>query len=120
MATSGGGSIINIGSVTWLIGQGGMPVYTAAKAAVAGLTRSLARDLGPQNIRVNSVLPGWIMTERQIDRWLTPAGEAELMARQCLKRKLYPPELARIVLFLTADDSAICTNQNYVADGGWV
>ncbi len=120
MATSGGGSIINIGSVTWLIGQGGMPIYSAAKAAIAGLTRSLARDLGPRNIRVNSVLPGWIMTARQIERWLTPEGEAELMARQCLKRKLYPAELARIVLFLAADDSAICTNQNYVADGGWV
>ena len=120
MADAGGGSIVNIGSVTWMIGQGGMPCYSAAKAAVVGLTRSLARDLGPSNIRVNSVLPGWILTERQIDMWLTPESEQELMARQCLKRKLTPAELARVVLFFAADDSGICTNQNYVADGGWV
>ena len=81
MAAAGGGSIVNIGSVTWLIGQGGMPCYSAAKAAVAGLTRSLARDLGPSNIRVNSVLPGWILTPRQIEKWLTPEGEQELLAR---------------------------------------
>ncbi len=120
MAAAGGGSIVNIGSVTWMIGQGGMPCYSAAKAAIAGLTRSLARDLGSDNIRVNSVLPGWIMTERQRERWLTPEGEAELMARQCLKRQLTPDELARVVLFFAADDSGICTNQNYIADGGWV
>jgi NAD(P)-dependent dehydrogenase (short-subunit alcohol dehydrogenase family) len=119
MAAAGGGSIVNLGSITWLIGQGGMPCYSAAKAAIAGLTRSLARDLGPANIRVNSVLPGWIMTERQVDKWLTPEGEAELMRRQCLKRKLQPDEIARVVLFLAADDSAACTGQNYVADGGW-
>ncbi len=120
MAEAGGGAIINIGSVTWLIGQGGMPCYSAAKAAVAGLTRSLARDLGPQNIRVNSVLPGWIMTQRQLDNWLTPEGEEELMTRQCLKRHLVPEDLAKVVLFFAADDSGICTNQNYIADGGWV
>ena len=120
MADAGGGSIVNLGSVTWMIGQGGMPCYSAAKAAVVGLTRSLARDLGPDNIRVNSVLPGWILTERQIAMWLTPESEQELMARQCLKRKLTPAELARVVLFFAADDSGICTNQNYVADGGWV
>jgi len=120
MAAAGGGTIVNIGSVSWLVGQGGMPCYSAAKAAVAGLTRSLARDLGPDNIRVNSVLPGWIMTQRQIDKWLTPEGEQELMTRQCLKRKLMPEDLARVVLFFAADDSGICTNQNYIADGGWV
>lgn len=120
MAEAGGGSIVNMGSVTWLIGQGGMPIYSAAKAAIAGLTRSLARDLGPKNIRVNSVLPGWIMTERQVENWLTPEGEAELMERQCLKRKLGPDEIAKVVLFFAADDSGICTNQNYIADGGWV
>ena len=119
MAAAGGGSIVNIGSVSWMIGQGGMPCYSAAKAAVAGLTRSLARDLGPSNIRVNSVLPGWILTPRQIEKWLTPEGEQELLTRQCLKRKLTPEELARVVLFFAADDSGICTNQNYVADGGW-
>lgn len=120
MAAAGGGSIINMGSTSWVIGQGGMPGYSAAKAAIAGLTRSLARDLGPSNIRVNSVLPGWIMTERQIKLWLTPEGEEELMKRQCLKRKLVPEDMARVVLFFAADDSGACTNQNYIADGGWV
>lgn len=120
MAAAGGGSIINMGSVTWMIGQGGMPIYSASKSAIVGLTRSFARDLGPKNIRVNSVLPGWIMTERQVENWLTPEGEAELMERQCLKRKLGPDEIAKVVLFFAADDSGICTNQNYIADGGWV
>ncbi len=120
MAAAGGGAIINIGSVTWLIGQGGMPLYSAAKAAIAGLTRSLARDLGPKNIRVNSILPGWILTERQVENWLTPDGERELRDRQCLKRRLEPADLARVALFFAADDSGICTNQNYIADGGWV
>ena len=120
MAAAGGGSIVNMGSVSWVIGQGGMPCYTTAKSAVAGLTRSLARDLGPMNIRVNCVLPGWLMTQRQIDLWLTPEGEAELMVRQCLKRKLYPEDMARVVLFFATDDSGACTNQNYIADGGWV
>jgi NAD(P)-dependent dehydrogenase (short-subunit alcohol dehydrogenase family) len=120
MKAAGGGSIINFGSVSWMVGQGGMPGYTAAKAAVMGLTRGLARDFGPDNIRVNSIAPGWIMTERQVSLWLTPEGEAELMRRQCLKRKLYPDDMARIVLFLAADDSSAMTNQTYVADGGWV
>jgi D-xylose 1-dehydrogenase len=120
MKAAGGGSIVNFGSVSWMVGQGGMPGYTAAKAAVMGLTRGLARDFGPDNIRVNSIAPGWIMTERQVSLWLTPEGEAELMRRQCLKRKLYPDDMARIVLFLAADDSSAMTNQTYVADGGWV
>jgi len=120
MAEAGGGAIINLGSVTWLIGQGGMPGYSAAKSAIVGLTRSLARDLGPDNIRVNSVLPGWIMTERQVAKWLTPESEAELLKIQCLKRKLYPADIARAVLFFAADDSSACTNQSYIVDGGWV
>ena len=120
MAAAGGGSIINLGSVSWLIGQGGMPAYLAAKAAVAGLTRALARDLGPINIRVNCIVPGWIMTERQVRLWLTPEGEQELLRRQCLKRKLVPEDIARVVLFFAADDSGACTNQSYVVDGGWV
>jgi len=120
MAAAGGGTIVNMGSVSWMIGQGGMPIYLACKSAITGLTRSMARDLGPKNIRVNSILPGWIMTERQIENWLTPEGEEELMARQCLKRKLEPVEIAKVVLFFSADDSGICTNQNFVADGGWV
>jgi D-xylose 1-dehydrogenase len=120
MKAAGGGSIINFGSVSWMVGQGGMAAYTAAKSGVLGLTRSLARDMGPDNIRVNSIAPGWIMTQRQIDLWLTPEGEEELMRRQCLKRKLYPDDMARIVLFLAADDSGAMTNQSYIADGGWV
>ena len=119
MKSAGGGSIINMGSVSWMIGSVNMPIYLAAKSAIVGLTRALARELGPYNIRVNSILPGWIMTDRQKDLWLTPEGEAELMQRQCLKRKLEPDEIAKIVLFFSSDDSGICTNQNFVADGGW-
>ena len=119
MKLAGGGSIINMGSVSWMIGSVNMPIYLAAKSAIVGLTRALARELGPYNIRVNSILPGWIMTDRQKERWLTPEGEAELMQRQCLKRKLEPHEIAKIVLFFSSDDSGICTNQNFVADGGW-
>ena len=120
MAAAGGGSIVNLGSVSWLVGQGGMPAYLSAKAAVAGLTRALARDLGPKNIRVNCIVPGWIMTERQIQLWLTPEGEQELLRRQCLKRKLVPEDIARVILFFAADDSSACTNQSYIVDGGWV
>jgi len=120
MAAAGGGSIINFGSTSWLVGQGGMPAYLSAKAAIAGLTRALARDFGPMNIRVNSIVPGWIMTERQVTLWLTPEGEQELLRRQCLKRKLYPEDVARVVLFFASDDSAACTSQSYIVDGGWV
>lgn len=120
MERAGAGAIVNLGSVTYMVGQGGMAGYSAAKSAVWGLTRSLARDLGPKGIRVNCVVPGWIMTERQIEMWLTPESEAELMQRQCLKRKLYPDDVARVVLFMAADDSGACTNQMYIVDGGWV
>ena len=120
MAAAGGGAIVNLGSTSWVIGQGGMPCYTSAKSAVAGLTRALARDFGPLNIRVNCILPGWIMTERQITMWLTPEGEEELMKRQCLKRKLVPEDIARVILFFAADDSSACTSQSYIVDGGWV
>jgi D-xylose 1-dehydrogenase len=120
MKAAGGGAIVNFGSTSWMIGQGGMAVYTAAKSAVLGLTRSLARDYGPFNIRVNTIAPGWIMTERQIEKWLTPEGEAELMKRQCLKRRLQPAELAKFTLFLSSDEASACTNQNYIVDGGWV
>ena len=120
MAEAGGGSIINLGSTSWMVGQGGMPAYLSAKSAVVGLTRAMARDLGPRSIRVNSVVPGWIMTERQIALWLTPEGEEELMRRQCLKRKLVPEDIARVVCFLASDESSACTSQSYVVDGGWV
>lgn len=114
------GVIINFGSVSWMVGQGGMAAYTAAKSAVLGLTRSLARDYGPYNIRVNAIAPGWIMTQRQIEKWLTPESEQELMQRQCLKRKLAPDEIAKFTVFLASDEASACTNQQYVVDGGWV
>lgn len=120
MKTAGGGAIVNFGSVSWMIGQGGMAAYTASKSAVLGLTRSLARDYGQYGIRVNAIAPGWIMTERQRTLWLTPAGIEELMARQCVKRELVPDEVAKVVLFLASDDASACTNQHYVVDGGWV
>jgi NAD(P)-dependent dehydrogenase (short-subunit alcohol dehydrogenase family) len=114
------GVIINFGSTSWMIGQGGMAAYTASKSGVIGLTRSLARDYGPCNIRVNAIAPGWIMTGRQLDKWLTPESEAELMQRQCLKRKLMPDEIARFTMFLPSDEASACTAQHYVVDGGWV
>jgi NAD(P)-dependent dehydrogenase (short-subunit alcohol dehydrogenase family) len=120
MAAAGGGAIVNLGSTSWMTAQGGMPAYLSAKSAVAGLTRALARDLGPQGIRVTCVVPGWIMTERQLRLWLTPEAEQELLRRQCLKRKLVPEDVARVVLFFAADDSAGCTSQSYLVDGGWV
>jgi NAD(P)-dependent dehydrogenase (short-subunit alcohol dehydrogenase family) len=118
MQSLGGGSIINFGSISWRNGQGGMPAYTTAKAGIEGLTRGMARDLGPDNIRVNCVIPGWVMTERQIELWLTPEAEAELMLRQALKARLMPDDLARMVLWLAADDSRMCTGQAWVVDGG--
>jgi len=120
MKSIGGGSIINMGSTSWMIGNGGMACYTAAKSAVLGLTRSLAQDFGPFNIRVNSIAPGWIMTQRQKELWLTPEGEADIFKNQCLKRFLVPDDIARPVLFFASDESAACTNQNYVVDGGWL
>jgi len=120
MRESGGGSIINFGSISWHHAQGGMPAYTTAKAAVQGLTAGLARDFGPDKIRVNCVVPGWIMTQRQIDRWLTPEAETELMMAQCLKEKVYPPDIARMVLWLAADDSRMVTCRNFHVDGGWL
>jgi NAD(P)-dependent dehydrogenase (short-subunit alcohol dehydrogenase family) len=120
MKSQGGGSIINFGSISWMIGQGGMPAYTTSKAAVHGLTRGLARDFGAAGVRVNTVSPGWVMTQRQIDLWLNEDGEREIARRQCLKRKLMAADVARMVLFLAADDSAMCTSQNFIVDGGWV
>ena len=120
MIENKGGSIINIGSVSWMIGQGGMAAYTAAKSGVVGLTRSFARDLGEFNIRVNSVVPGWVMTERQIEKWLTPESEADMIKKQCLKHKLMPSDIAKTVLFFGSDQSSGCTNQDYIVDKGWL
>lgn len=114
------GAIVNFGSVSWMIGQGGMAAYTASKSAVLGLTRSLARDFGSFGIRVNAIAPGWIMTERQLALWVTPEAEQEIYARQCLKRKLVPSDIAKFAVFLASDEASGCTNQHYVVDGGWV
>jgi NAD(P)-dependent dehydrogenase (short-subunit alcohol dehydrogenase family) len=120
MKAAGAGAIVNLGSVSWMIGQGNMAAYTASKSGVIGLTRSLARDYGQYGIRVNAVAPGWIMTQRQLDKWLTPEGEAQLMERQCLKRRLQPVEVAKFIVFLASEEASACTNQHYVVDGGWV
>ena len=120
MKAANAGAIVNFGSVSWIAGQGGMAAYTASKSGVIGLTRSLARDYGPYNIRVNAIAPGWIMTQRQIEKWLTPAGVDELMHRQCLKRKLVPDEIAKFTVFLASDEASACTSQHYIVDGGWV
>ena len=120
MKQAGRGSIINLSSISWMIPSVGLPVYITAKAAIIGLTRTLAHELGAQNIRVNCVLPGAIHTERQKQLWFTEAYKAEILSRQALKRMISPEEVARLVLFLAADDSGAITNQSYVIDGGWV
>ncbi len=120
MQELGKGSIVNIGSFSWMLGQGGMPAYTTAKSAIMGLTRTLARDLGEFNIRVNCVVPGWILTERQKKLWLTPEAEKEQLSRQCIKRMLLPDDIAKPVLFFASDQSSGCSAQNYVVDGGVV
>ncbi len=119
MAKLGGGSIINMGSISWMIGAGDMPAYGTAKSAAEGLTRSLASAFGPDNIRVNTVLPGWILTERQIELWWDENSEAGLMEKQCLQRKLFPKDLVGPVLFLASDASSAMTNQRIIVDGGW-
>ncbi len=120
MKRAGRGSIINMSSISWIIPSTGLPVYIAAKAAVVGLTRTLAHELGPENIRVNAVLPGATLTERQKKLWFSEAYKAEILNNQALKRMIMPEEVARMVLFLAADDSSAITSQSYVIDGGWV
>ena len=120
MKAAGGGSIVNFGSISWKLKQGGMPVYTTSKAAVQGLTRSLARDWGPFNIRVNTLVPGWVMTEKQLRLWLDEKGKQEIARGQCINKPLQPEDIARMALFLAADDSAMCTAQDFIVDGGWV
>jgi D-xylose 1-dehydrogenase len=120
MKRLGGGSIINFGSVSWMIPQGGFPAYATAKAAAHGLTRTLARDFGRFNIRVNCVVPGWVMTERQLKLWLTPEADAERAKAQCLPARVMPEDIADMVLFLASDAAAKCTAQDFTVDGGWV
>lgn len=120
MKAAGGGTIICFGSMAWMAGFGGMPLYTASKSAVLGLVRSLARDYGAYNIRVNSLAPGWIMTKRQLELWLTPEADARRAEAQCLKRRLYPADIAKVTLFLASEESGAITNQSILADGGWL
>ncbi|MCG8593667.1 MAG: SDR family oxidoreductase [Kiloniellales bacterium] len=118
MIAAGRGSIINFGSNSWWEAAGGMPVYTTAKAAVHGMTRAFARDLGPHRIRVNTVVPGWVMTERQKELWATPEALERHRRRQCLPDLIEPVHLARMVLFLASDDAAMCTANNYMVEAG--
>jgi NAD(P)-dependent dehydrogenase (short-subunit alcohol dehydrogenase family) len=120
MRKAGRGSIINMSSIAWMIPSKGLPVYITAKAAIVGLTRTMAHELGPDNIRVNAMLPGAIVTERQKRLWYTPEYKAEILSNQALKRDILPEDVARLVLFLAADDSSAITSQSYVVDGGWV
>lgn len=120
MKRRGGGSIINVSSISWHMKSGGYPVYATTKAAVVGLTRGLARDYGAHHIRVNTVTPGWVMTQRQIDLWVDDAAEQEIKKSQCLPAKLMPQDISAMVLFLASDDGAMCSSQEFIVDAGWV
>ena len=118
MKQAGGGSIVNLGSISWHLGLPDLAIYQTAKAAIEGLTRSLARELGRDNIRVNAILPGNVQTPRQM-RWYTPEGEAEIVAAQCLDGRIQPVDIAAMALFLASDDARFCTAHNYWVDAGW-
>lgn len=120
MRAAGGGSIINMGSISWVIPGKNMPVYNTAKSAIVGLSRSFAHELGTDNIRVNCVMPGAVVTERQRRLWFSEAYQARILESQALKKLIQPDEVARLILFLAADDSSAITNQSYVIDAGWV
>ncbi|SAK48857.1 short-chain dehydrogenase/reductase SDR [Caballeronia arationis] len=119
MKQLGSGSIINLGSVSWMLKNGNYPVYVTAKAAVQGMTRGLARDLGPFSIRVNTLVPGWVMTDKQKRLWLDDAGRRAIKEGQCIDAELLPEHLARAALFLASDDSRMMTAQDVIVDGGW-
>ena len=118
MIAAGGGSIVNLGSNSWWEAQGGFPAYTTAKSAVHGLTRTMARDLGEHRIRVNTVVPGWIMTERQKELWATPEALEKHIQRQCLPDLIEPVYVARMVVFLASDDASACTANNFFVEAG--
>ncbi|WP_170347336.1 SDR family NAD(P)-dependent oxidoreductase [Ruegeria atlantica] len=118
MIAKGAGSIINIGSNSWWEAGAGFPAYATAKSAVHGLTRTMARELGDHRIRVNTVVPGWIMTQRQKDLWVTPEALAKQIDRQCLPDPIDPVYVARMVLFLASDDAAMCSAGNFMVEGG--
>ncbi len=120
MKENGGGSIINFGSVQAYLSSPGMSGYAVSKYGVRGVTRTLAREFGKNNIRVNTVVPGWVMTERQKELWVDEAAEKMIDEVQCLPGRLEPSDVARLVLFLASDDSAMCTAQDFIVDAGWV
>lgn len=120
LRASGVGSVLQMSSISWMIPSTGLPAYVTAKAGIWGLTRTMARELGADNVRVNCILPGAIVTEKQRRLVLTPEYTAEIMARQALKRHLVPEDVVRLALFLAADDASAITGQGYVVDGGWV
>ena len=118
MRRAGGGVILNFGSISWHLGLTEMPLYQTVKAAIEGMTRALARDLGRDNIRVASIVPGNVQTPRQ-ERWYSPEGEAEIVAAQCLNGRIQPADVAALVLFLASDDARMCTAHAYFIDAGW-
>ena len=118
MKARGGGAIINFGSISWHLGLPDLVLYETAKAAIEGMTRALARELGPDDIRVTCVVPGNVKTKRQ-EKWYTPEGEAQIVAAQCLKGRLVPENVASLVMFLASDDAALCTGHEYWIDAGW-
>jgi NAD(P)-dependent dehydrogenase (short-subunit alcohol dehydrogenase family) len=118
MKAAGGGSIINFSSISYMMGNAGYPLYTAANSAINGLSRSLAREFGPDRIRVNALAPGWVLTQKQKDLWVTPEGLAAHLDRQCLKDTLAPEDIVGGVLFLASDASKMMTGQALVIDGG--
>ncbi|WP_375271052.1 SDR family NAD(P)-dependent oxidoreductase [Sphingomonas sp.] len=118
MKDAGGGAIVNFGSISWHLALADLILYQTAKAAIEGMTRSLARDLGRDNIRVNAIIPGNVQTPRQ-EKWYTPEGEAEIVAAQCLNGRIQPSDIAGMALFLASDDARMCTGHNYWVDAGW-
>ena len=114
------GAIINMSSVGWIIPSIGMPIYVTAKAAIVGMTRTLAHEVGSDGIRVNAVLPGAILTDRQRELWFTEEYKQQILSRQAIKRMILPEEVAKLILFLGSDDSLAITNQSFIIDGGWV
>ena len=118
MKQAGGGSIVNLGSISWHLGLEDLAIYQTAKAAIEGLTRSLAREFGRDRIRVNAIIPGNVQTPRQM-KWYTPEGEAEIVAAQCLDGRIQPVDIAAMALFLASDDARFCTSHNYWVDAGW-
>ncbi len=118
MIERGTGSIVNVGSSSYMMQEDFFPGYAIAKSGVEGITRTLARTFGPDGVRVNTVLPGWVATERQLTRWWSPEGEEGTLRDQAIKRRIYPREFAQMVLFLAADDGAACTAQQFLVDGG--